>query len=231
MNRATLAIQDMELENQRFITRVYGWMSLALLLTGFVAMRVASSQEIIAFLMNHSMLFLLLFIGELALVGYLTAAVRSMSANTALLVFLGYSALNGVTLSFIFLIYTAQSLSSTFLLTALTFAIMSFYGYVTKSDLTRVGNLAFMGLIGIILASVFNIFFKSPMLYWMTTYIGILIFVALTAYDTQKIKAMNVIGNEGSEEDRKESIMGALILYLDFINLFLLLLRLFGRRR
>ncbi len=223
--------QAIEEENQRFITRVYGWMFLALLITGITAMKVVSSQNLLNFLLSNMKIFWGIFIGELFLVGYLAIAVRKMRANTAMLVFLGYSLLNGVTLSFIFLMYTSESISSTFLLTAFTFGIMSFYGYATKTDLTKMGNLAFMGLIGIILATFFNMFFKSEGIYWITTYLGILIFVGLTAYDTQKIKQMNIIGNEGTEEDRKEAIMGALTLYLDFINLFILLLRLFGRRR
>jgi len=227
----SMSAQAVAEENQRFITRVYGWMALALTLTGMTAMRVASSQAMISFLASNMLLFWGLVIGELLLVGYLAAAVGRMTANTALAVFLGYSVLNGVTLSFLFLAYTSESISSTFLLTALTFGVMSFYGYVTKTDLTKIGNLAFMGLIGIIIASLFNIFFRSPAIYWITTYIGILVFVGLTAYDTQKIKSMNIIGNEGTEEDRKEAIIGALTLYLDFINLFILLLRLFGNRR
>ena len=117
----------------------------------------------------------------------------------------------------------------TFLITGGTFAAMSIYGYFTKQDLTRAGNLLIMALIGLIIASVVNIFFRNPIMYWIITYAGILIFVGLTAYDTQKIKQMNIIGNEGTEEDHKEAIMGALTLYLDFINLFLYLLRLFGR--
>ena len=144
---------------------------------------------------------------------------------------MGYAALNGLTLSAVFIIFTSESIATTFFITAATFAIMSFYGYYTKKDLTTIGNLAFMGLIGLIIASVVNIFFHNEIVYWITTYAGILIFVTLIAYDTQKIKKMNVIGNEGTEEDKKEAIIGALILYLDFINLFLYLLRLFGRRK
>jgi FtsH-binding integral membrane protein len=131
----------------------------------------------------------------------------------------------------IFLVFTAESIASTFFITAGTFGVMSIYGYTTKSDLSKWGNLLFMGLIGLIIASIANFFMESTMLYWITTYVGVLIFVGLTAYDTQKIKNANVIGNEGTEEDSKEAIMGALTLYLDFINLFLYLLRIFGRRK
>ena len=154
-----------------------------------------------------------------------------MSAAQATGVFMLYSALTGVTLSFVFLAYTAASLTSTFLVTAGTFGAMSFYGYTTKRDLTAMGSFLFMGLIGIIIASLVNFFLQSPMVYWLVTYAGVLIFVGLTAYDTQKIKEMNILGNEGTEEDTKEAVRGALTLYLDFINLFLMLLRVMGNRR
>jgi FtsH-binding integral membrane protein len=220
-----------EAEQQRFITKVYGWMCFALIVTASVALLTASSPALAGLILGSQLLFFGLLIGEVVLVGYLAAAVSKMKASTATAVFIGYSALNGLTFSVIFLAFTAGSIASTFFVTAGTFGVMSFYGYVTKTDLTRVGSLAFMGLIGVIIASVVNFFLKSPAIYWITTYIGIAIFVGLTAYDTQKIKMMNVIGNENTEEDRKEAIMGALTLYLDFINLFLLLLRLFGRRK
>jgi hypothetical protein len=139
--------------------------------------------------------------------------------------------LNGLTLSVLFLAYTSASIGFTFLITAGTFAGMSIYGYFTKRDLTSIGNLLFMALIGLVLATVVNWFLRSEMVYWITTYAGIVIFVGLTAYDTQKIKEMNIIGNEGTDEDRKEAIIGALTLYLDFINLFIYLLRIFGDRK
>ncbi|GET25961.1 Bax inhibitor-1/YccA family protein [Prolixibacter sp. NT017] len=218
-------------ETQRFFVKVYSWMSFALLVTGGVAMWTAMHVDIVRMIVQNRMLFFGLIIGEFLMVGYLVGWIQKMSAQTATLVFVLYSVLNGLTFSVIFLLYTAGSIASTFFITAGTFAAMSAYGYFTKSDLTRWGSLLFMGLIGVIIASVVNMFFHSPALYWFTTYAGVLIFVGLTAYDTQKIKKMNVIGNEGTEEDKKEAIVGALILYLDFINLFLLLLRLFGRRR
>lgn len=218
-------------ETQRFFVKVYSWMSFALLVTGGVAMWTAMHVDIVRMIVQNQILFFGLIIGELLMVGYLVGWIQKMSAQTATMVFVLYSVLNGLTLSVIFLLYTAGSIASTFFITAGTFAAMSAYGYFTKSDLTRWGSLLFMGLIGVIIASVVNMFFHSPALYWFTTYAGVLIFVGLTAYDTQKIKKMNVIGNEGTEEDKKEAIVGALILYLDFINLFLLLLRLFGRRR
>jgi hypothetical protein len=172
-----------------------------------------------------------LVIAQLGLVFWLASRVMQMSAAQATGVFMLYSALTGVTLSFVFLAYTAASLTSTFLVTAGTFGAMSFYGYTTKRDLTAMGSFLFMGLIGIIIASLVNFFLQSPMVYWLVTYAGVLIFVGLTAYDTQKIKEMNILGNEGTEEDTKEAVRGALTLYLDFINLFLMLLRVMGNRR
>jgi FtsH-binding integral membrane protein len=231
MNSTTIALSAVEAEQQRFITKVYGWMCAALIVTGLVGMYTASSQAMINLIFGSRLIFFGLIILELFMVAYLVMAVQKMTATTAMWVFLGYSALNGVTLSSIFLVFTAESLASTFFITAGTFGLMSAYGYFTKKDLTNIGNLSIMALLGLILASLINLFFRSPLLYWVTTYVGILIFVALTAYDTQKIKALNIIGNEGTDEDKKEAIIGALTLYLDFINLFLLLLRLFGRRR
>lgn len=218
-----------EAEQARFITKVYGWMSIGLALTGTVAYFVASSPILLQMIFGNKLVFWGLIIGELLMVGYLASAVTRMSAATATLMYLLYAVLNGLTLSLIFIRYTGASVMGTFLITGGTFAAMSIYGYFTKQDLTRAGNLLFMALIGLVIASVVNIFFRNPIMYWIITYAGILIFVGLTAYDTQKIKQMNIIGNEGTEEDHKEAIMGALTLYLDFINLFLYLLRLFGR--
>lgn len=218
-----------EAEQARFITKVYGWMAIGLALTGAVSYLIASSPALLQMIYGNKLVFWGLVIGELLMVGYLAAAVNRMSAATATLVYMLYAVLNGLTLSGIFIIYTSTSIVGTFLITAGTFAAMSAYGYFTKQDLTKAGNLLFMALIGLVIASVVNIFFRNPIMYWIITYAGILIFVGLTAYDTQKIKEMNIIGNEGTEEDHKEAIMGALTLYLDFINLFLYLLRLFGR--
>lgn len=226
-----MTAEDIAREQASFMTKVYGWMSLALFVTASVAMFVASTPSLVYALASNKILFYGLIIGELLLVGYLAIAVMRMTATMATAVFLGYAVLNGVTLSLIFLVYTAGSIASTFLVTAGTFAIMSAYGYYTKRDLTTLGNLLFMALIGLILASVVNIFWQNSTLMWITTYAGVLIFVGLTAYDTQKIKEMNIIGNEGTDEDRKEAIRGALTLYLDFINLFLYLLRILGGRR
>ena len=222
--------EQVRIEQASFISKVYGWMSFALALTGLTAVFVAMTPTLTHLIFGNKLVFYGLIIGELALVAWLSLAIQKMSATMATSVFLGYSVLNGVTMASIFLIYSASSIASTFFITAGTFAAMSVYGYTTKRDLTSMGNLLMMGVMGLIIASIVNIFMKSPMLYWITTYAGVLIFVGLIAYDTQKIKDMNIIGNEGTDEDRKEAILGALSLYLDFINLFLYLLRIFGRR-
>ena len=161
----------------------------------------------------------------------LSAAINRIQASTAFLLFFVYSALTGLTLSVIFLAYTRASIASTFFVTAGTFAVMSFYGYTTQRDLTSWGSFLFMGLVGIILASLVNIFLHSETIYWVVTYAGILIFVGLTAYDTQTLKAMAQAGFADEETERKSAVMGALRLYLDFINLFLMLLRVMGERR
>jgi FtsH-binding integral membrane protein len=231
MEPTSMTAEQIQAESQRYMVKVYGWMSFALVVTGFVAMYIASSEELIEMLFSSRITFFGLIILQLVAVASLAGWITRMSANTAMLIFFLYAALNGLTFSVIFLVYTAESIASTFFVTAGTFAAMSIYGYTTKSDLSRWGNLLFMGLIGLIIASVANWFLESTTLYWITTYIGVLLFVALTAYDTQKIKATNIIGNEGTEEDSKEAIMGALTLYLDFINLFLFLLRIFGRKK
>lgn len=217
-------------EQQDFVTKVYGWMSFALVLTGIVAYLTATSPAILQFIFGIPYMFFGLLIGEILLVVALSAMINKMSAATATFVFLLYSAINGLTLSVIFLVYTQGSIASTFFVTAITFGAMSAYGYFTKKDLTSWGNLLMMALFGFVIASVVNLFMKSDILYWVTTYAGILIFVGLTAYDTQKIKNMNMIVAD-EESAKKGAIMGALTLYLDFINLFLLLLRLLGRRK
>lgn len=218
-------------EQQRFMVRVYNWMGTGLALTGVMAWYISTNETIINILVNNPMLFMVLFIVEIGLVFYLAARVMTMSESQAMGVFFLYAGLNGVTLAPLFLLYTSASLASTFMVTAGMFGAMSFYGYTTKKDLTSLGGFLFMGLIGIIIASIVNMFMNSSALYWIISYAGILIFVGLTAYDTQKIKEMNILGNEGTEEDTKEAIRGALTLYLDFINLFLMLLRVMGDRR
>lgn len=214
-----------------YMTKVYNWMALALFVTGIVAYITATTPQMINYIVSSKLLFYGLILGELGLVIYLTAAIRKMSQTTAIASFLIYSVLNGLTLSVIFLVYTTSSISTTFFVTAGTFAAMSFYGYTTKKDLTSIGNMAFMALIGIIIASIVNFFLKSEMMYWIITYLGVAIFVGLTAYDTQKLKNIGSRGFSDQENMEKMSVLGALTLYLDFINLFLFLLRILGDRK
>ncbi|HOX27603.1 MAG TPA: Bax inhibitor-1/YccA family protein [bacterium] len=220
-------------EKQRtFVNRVYGWMCIGLLVTGLTAMYIVSNESLIKSIFRNSPLVLGLILAELGLVIVLSAAINKMSASLATTLFVVYAALSGVTLSVVFLLYTAGSIAMTFYVTAGTFGILAVYGSVTKTDLTSVGNLCFMLLVGLIIASFVNFFLRSSALYWVSTYLGIFIFVGLTAYDAQKIKGMSLAADQADDETlQKGAIIGALALYLDFINLFLLLLRLFGRRR
>ena len=211
--------------------KVYTWMALALAITGFTAWGVANSPGILSAIMTNQLLFWGLLIGELALVWGVSAAINRISLTTATLLFVLYSVLNGVTMSFIFLAYTYESIASVFFITAGTFAVMALYGYFTKSDLSSWGKILFMALIGLIIATIVNIFIGSSMLSMILSYAGVLIFVGLTAYDTQKIKKMLQDAEVADEPAQKVALMGALSLYLDFINLFLYLLRIFGNSR
>jgi len=222
---------EVQREQARFITKVFGWMSVALAITGAMAMYTVTSERLLSFVFGSKLTFFGLIILELVLVGFLSARIRRMNVTTATAIFIGYSLLNGLTLSSIFLIYTSSSIATTFFITAGTFAVFALVGYTTKTDLTRFGSLLFMAVIGIIIASLVNMFLGSSQLDYIISFVGVLVFTGLVAYDTQKIKEMNIIGNEGTDEDRKEAIMGALTLYLDFINLFIFLLRLFGDRK
>lgn len=230
MSTAPYAISQSIASERTFITRVYGWMTGGLATTGLVAAYTASNPALVKSIFTTG-LFWVLILAELGIVLALSWAIRHMTPAMAMAAFLFYAALNGLTFSVIFLVYTAESIGLTFFITAGTFGAMCIYGATTKRDLTSLGSLMFMALIGLILASLVNIFWHSSGLYWVVTYAGILIFVGLTAYDAQKIKQMHAAGLEGTEEDRKAAIVGALALYLDFINLFLYLLRLFGRRK
>lgn len=218
-------------EQQRFMVRVYNWMAAGLGITGFMAYYVSNNPTYLNIIMGNMIIFYGLLIAQLGLVFWLSSRVMQMSVSQATGVFFLYAGLTGLTFSTLFVVYTAASITSTFMVTAGTFGAMSLYGYTTKKDLTSWGSFLFMGLIGIIIASVVNMFMQSSMMHMIITYAGVLIFVGLTAYDTQKIKEMNILGNEGTDEDTKEAIRGALTLYLDFINLFLMLLRLMGDRR
>lgn len=229
--KPTLITEEVEAAQMVFINKVYNWMALALLITGLTSWGVASSETLIYSIISNQFLFYGLLIGELLLVGYLSGAIDKMTPATAVFLFLMYSCLNGLTLSIIFLVYTSGSIATTFFICGGTFAVMSLYGFRTKTDLTKIGNLAFMALIGIILASIANFFMKSEILYWVVTYLGVAIFVGLIAYDTQKIKRMSQRGFYDEESEQKGAVLGALAMYLDFINLFLFLLRIFGRRK
>ncbi|GGG36609.1 Bax inhibitor-1/YccA family protein [Hymenobacter glacieicola] len=214
-----------------FMQQVYGWMAGALALTGGVAMLVASSELALEFIFSHIGVFLGLFLVEVLLVSFLARKALEWSVGVTSGVFMAYAVVSGVTLSVIFMAYTMGSIASTFFITAGTFGVMSLYGYFTRTDLSRWGNILMMGLVGLILASVVNLFLHSEVLYWVATFVGVIVFVALIAYDTQKLKMLAFMGLEDEATDRKAAVLGALILYLDFINLFLLLLRIFGRRR
>ena len=227
----TRSVDSVAAEQQRFMVRVYNWMTAGLAITGFMAFYISNNETIMNIIFGNPIMPIVLMIAQIGLVFWLASRVMQMSVSQATGVFMLYAGLTGVTFSFIFVVYTSASITSTFLVTAGTFGAMSLYGYTTKKDLTSWGSFLFMGLIGIIIASVVNMFMQSTMMHMIITYAGVLIFVGLTAYDTQKIKEMNILGNEGTDEDTKEAIRGALTLYLDFINLFLMLLRLMGDRR
>jgi len=216
-----------------FIRSVYNWMAVGLALTGFAALYVANNEALIRFIFGNQIVFFGLVIGELALVFSISARVHKIKASTASFLFIIYSILNGITLSSIFLVYTMSSIASTFFICALTFGICSVYGMVTKKDLTGIGQFMFMGLIGIIIASLVNLFIHSSGLNMIISYLGVFIFVGLTAYDTQKLKHMALTqpSNLDAAVIRKGAILGALSLYLDFINMFLFLLHIFGANR
>lgn len=213
-----------------FFRRVYNWMIAGLALTGGVAWFTAHSEPMLNAIFGTP-LFWILIVGELGMVFFLAARVHKLSAGTASFLFIGYSVLNGLTLAAIFIAYTRSSIASAFFVTAGTFAAMSIYGYTTKRSLASMGSFLFMGLIGVVIASVVNIFLHSTMVYWIITYAGVLVFTGLTAYDTQKLKVMAQGGFADEEMESKAAIMGALSLYLDFINLFLMILRIFGGSR
>lgn len=210
--------------------KVYVWMTLALVITGITAFYVASSPGLLQMIFGNQILLWGLILGELALVIGLSAGINRLSLTTATLMFVLYSVINGATLSCIFIIYTMSSIANVFFITAGTFAVMALFGYTTKMDLTSMGKILFMALIGIIIASIANFFFKSSGLEMIVSYLGVLIFVGLTAYDSQKIKEMAYAAPDVSEQMQKYALLGALTLYLDFVNLFLYLLRIFGKR-
>ena len=211
--------------------KVYLWMALAMVITGLTSYYVATSAALLEMIFTNSAVLWGLIIGEFALVFGLSAAINKLSLPVATLMFVLYSVVNGATLSFIFLVYTSTSIVNVFLITAITFAVMAAYGYFTKKDLTSWGRMLFMALIGLIIASIVNIFLKSSGMNMVISYIGVLVFVGLTAYDSQKIKEMLMQAPDAGETMQKLALLGALSLYLDFINLFLYLLRILGSSR
>lgn len=236
MERLSAYKQRADVRVNEFVRSVYNWMCIGLAITGLVAWYVSGNDAIRGLIITETgitPLFWVLVIAELALVFAIVGRVDRMKGSTATGLFLLYSALNGATLSFIFIAYTGATIFSTFLICSLTFLSCSVYGWTTKKDLTSIGSFMFMGLIGIIIASVINIFLHSTAVYYAISYIGVVVFVGLTAYDTQKIKNMAATQPAGLDGDvvRKGAIIGALRLYLDFINLFIMLLRIFGGGR
>ena len=210
--------------------KVYVCMTLALVITGFTAYGVATSPGVLQLIFGNQILFWGMIIAELALVIGVSAAINRLSLTTATLMFILYSVINGALFSSIFLIYTASSIATVFFITAGTFGVMALIGYTTKTDLTSIGKYLFMALIGLIIATLVNMFIKSEGFTYILSYIGVLIFVGLTAYDSQKIKQMLLQAPDAGEGAQKLALLGALTLYLDFINLFIYLLRIFGRR-
>jgi len=232
MQPTSLNKTQVRVQVNEFIRSVYNWMAIGLGLTGMVAFYVSNSEPLQKIVFGNQLLFFGLIIGQLALVFTISARVHKMQASTATGLFILYAALNGVVVSSIFLLYTKSSITSTFFICAGTFIACSIYGMTTKRDLTSLGGFMTMGLIGIIIASVVNIFIRSSGMSMIISYIGVIVFVGLTAYDTQKLKAMALSQPElDATVIRKGAILGALTLYLDFINLFLMLLRLLGSNK
>lgn len=231
MNPYSVESQGRTLAFATLMKNVYLWMTLALAVTGLTAAYVAMNPGWVYAIATNSVLFFGLIIAELAVVMILSTRIARLSFATAGLMFAAYSVLNGVTLSVIFLAYTMSSIATTFFVTAGTFGAMTLVGYTVKKDLSAMGRVLIMALIGLIIASIVNMFVASSALDWAITYIGVLVFVGLTAYDTQKIKQMMLMhGDEVNDGTMKLALMASLTLYLDFINLFLYLLRIFGRR-
>lgn len=229
----TIERTQSQLQTNEFVRSVFNWMAGGLALTGFVAYYVSTNESVLRMIFGNRLLFFGLVVAELILVFSLIARISKMQASTATGMFLLYSALNGVTLSAIFMIYTRSTITATFFISAATFVTCSIYGMITKRDLTSLGSFMAMGLFGIIIASVVNLFVHSSGMSLIISYIGVFVFIGLTAYDTQKLKAMALTQPAGLEDGviRKGAIMGALTLYLDFINLFLMLLRILGGSR
>lgn len=229
-----------EVEGRRFapsvsfpvlMRKVYTWMTFAMIITGLTAYTVATSPAILSMIFGNKIIFFGLIIAELALVWGVSGMINRISLTTATLMFILYSVINGATLASIFLLYTMESIGQVFFITAGTFGVMALIGYTTNTDLTSLGKMLFMALIGLIIATVVNMFVGSTGLQTVLSYVGVLIFVGLTAYDSQKIKYMLQAQDTPDEGAQKLALLGSLTLYLDFINLFIYMLRIFGGRR
>jgi FtsH-binding integral membrane protein len=218
-----------------FMTNVFTWMFVAMALTALIAYTAAGSESFLQLMISEtggmSILGWIVMLSPLGLVLWMSAGFARMSANTMTLVFIGYSVLMGLSLSFIFLAYTGSSIAKTFMITSAMFGLMAVLGFTTKTDLSRFGSIMIMGVIGIVVASLVNFFMKSSTLDYIISFVGVLVFTGLTAYDVQKLKRIGAAAIEHGDTMRKVTIMGALTLYLDFINLFLFLLRFFGDRK
>ncbi len=238
MNYNDYELQDLTAEQQLsrsaafpvLMRKVYVWMTMALVITGLTSYGVATSPGILQAIYSNQIIFWGLAIAEIAIVIGVSAAINRISLTTATLMFILYSVINGALMSYIFLVYTASSIATVFFITAGTFAAMAFIGYTTKTDLTSMGKLLLMALIGLIIATIVNMFVKSSGFTLILSYVGVLVFVGLTAYDSQKIKQMLMQAPDAGEGAQKLALLGALSLYLDFINLFIYLLRIFGKR-
>ena len=230
-NALNLQLTKSQVSERDFISSVYFWMSAGLAMTGLVAWWMAASPNVVISIMSNPVLFFGIMLTQIGLVVWLSAAISKIQVGTAVLGYSLYALLNGVLFSSIFLVYTAVSIATTFFVTAGTFAALSLYGYTTKRDLTSVGSFCFMALIGVILASIANLFLHNATLYWVVTYAGLAVFVGLTAYDVQRLKAIHQQGFQDHASLQKMALIGALRLYLDFVNMFLLLIRITGRRR
>lgn len=225
----TYNIKDFAVSEQSLMFRVYNFMSLGLLVTAVTSYLVLN--YFIDYIYMYNSLFIVLFIAQLAIVMYISYAYNKYAPSTALILFMVYSILNGIFLAPVVLLYTAASVSAAFAVTAGMFIVTSLYGYFTKTDLSGFSSLLFMGLIGSILATIINFFVASSTLEWAITYLNVFIFTGLTAYYTQQIKSLALIGDEGNTYNKKLAIVGALSLYIAFIGLFLNILRILGRRR
>ncbi|MFA5570917.1 MAG: Bax inhibitor-1/YccA family protein [Sphaerochaetaceae bacterium] len=233
VDKRTSILQSVELREQSILKNVYMWMTLGLTATAVVAYAVASSPALMSLFLGSTFGFMFIIIAQFGLVIYLSSRLQHMSSTSAIVAFIGYAILTGITFSSLFYVYSGQSISQAFFTAALLFAGMSLYGMTTKRALHSIGQYLIMGLWGVIVISIINMFIKSSALELGISFLGVILFLGLTAWDTQKIKQLN--DSYGSEMDEhtyiKLSIMGALMLYLDLINIFLYLLRIFGRQR